>query len=696
MDEGATVAVKVKLSKAPGSEAVIPISRTNRAGASDDDYSGVPDSLTFAATDTEKTITFAATDDSVDDDDEKVELSFGSLPGGITATTGEAAEAVVTITDDDDATAKAIVLSPASITVEEENATGTPYTVKLASQPSGDVTVTIGGLSGTDLILSGTTLNADREHTLSFTTTNWNTAQTVTVKSNHDADPFEDNATLLHQASDGGYDSASKALAVTVTDDDTAAVVLTPASITVAEGDATGVEYTVRLSHAPSGTVKVTVSGHTGTALSVSGTTVNASDELTFTVSDWNTAQTVTVTADQDDNAAGESLTLTHTPSGGGYSTAADLTVTVTDDDTAGIVLSETALSVTEGDDAGVSYTVTLATQPSDTVTVTVGGHAGTALSVTGTTLNASDELTFTVSDWNTAQTVKVKAGEDGNDDDESETLTHSASGADYANVTKDLPVTVEDDAPDTVTVTFGAASYTVAEGSSRTVTVSLDADPERTVVIPIEAANEGGASDSDYSGVPESVTFEAGDTSQTFDISATEDNLAEAWREGEALLRDARPQPTRRRALPARPPSPSTTGRRARAGDYLPTPPTVHFESAAYSVTEGASVAVKVKLSKAPGGEAVIPISRSNRAGATDADYSGVPDTLTFGATDTEKTITFAATDDMVDDDGEKVELSFGTLPGGITATSGEASEAVVTITDDDTPPPIVLSPAS
>ena len=102
--------------------------------------------------------------------------------------------------------------------------------------------MTIGGLSGTDLILSGTTLNADREHTLSFTTTNWNTAQTVTVKSNHDADPFEDNATLLHQASDGGYDSASKALAVTVTDDDTAAVVLTPASITVAEGDATGVE----------------------------------------------------------------------------------------------------------------------------------------------------------------------------------------------------------------------------------------------------------------------------------------------------------------------------------------------------------------------------------------------------------------------------------------------------------------------
>ena len=693
VNEGSSVAVKVKLSKAPGGEAVIPISRSNRAGATDADYSGAPDTLTFGATDTEKTITFAATDDTVDDDGEKVELAFGSLPGGITATTGEAAEAVVTITDDDDATARAIVLSPTSLTVIEEDETGAGYTVKLASQPSGAVTVTIGGLSGTDLILSGTTLNADREHTLSFTTTNWNTAQTVTVKSNHDADPFEDNATLLHQASDGGYDSASKALAVTVTDDDTAAVVLTPASITVAEGDATGVEYTVRLSHAPSGTVKVTVSGHTGTALSVSGTTLNASDELTFTVSDWNTAQTVTVTADQDDNAAGESLTLTHTPSGGGYSTAADLTVTVTDDDTAGIVLSKTALSVTEGDDAGVSYTVTLATQPSDTVTVTVGGHAGTALSVTGTTVNASDELTFTVSDWNTAQTVKVKAGEDGNDDDESETLTHSASGADYSNVTKDLPVTVEDDAPDTVTVTFGAASYTVTEGSSQTITVSLDEDPERTLTIPIEVANEGGASDSDYTGVPESVTFDAGDTSKSFDISATEDNLAES---GEKVKLSFGTLPS---DATAGTPSEATVSVHDRTqGQGLPTPPTVHFESATYSVTEGASVAVKVKLSKAPGGEAVIPISRSNRAGATDADYSGAPDTLTFGATDTEKTITFAATDDTVDDDGEKVELAFGSLPGGITATTGEAAEAVVTITDNDdaTARAIVLSPTS
>ena len=565
--EGASVSVKVILSKAPGSQVVIPISSANRAGASDADYT-VPDSVTFAATDTEKTVTFAATDDSVDDDGEKVGLSFGTLPGGIAATSGEAGQATVSITDNDNAAARAIVLSPGSITLDEESATGTSYTVSLASQPTGAVTVTLSGLSGTDLILDGTTLNADREHTLSFTASNWDTAQTVTVTSNHDADPFDDNSFLLHRATGGGYDSASRSLPVTVNDNDTAAVVLAPASITVGEGSATGVTYTVKLSHAPAGDV-----------------------------------------------------------------------------------------------------------------TVTIGGHSGTDLSISGTALTGN-QLSFTALNWSAAQTVKVKAGEDHNAADESETLTHTASGGDYAGVTKNLPVTVEDDAPATVAVSFSAASYTVTEGSSRTVTVTLDDDPERRVIIPIEADNEGGATGSDYSGVPQSVTFNSGDTSKTFDISATEDNLAES---GERVKLSFGTLPT---DATAGTPSETTVSIADRIqGQDLPIPPTVHFESAAYSVDEGQSVSVKVKLSKASGSEAVIPISRANRAGATDPDYSGVPDTLTFGAADTEKTITFAATDDTVNDDGEKVELSFGSLPGGITATSGEAPEAVVAIADNDKP---------
>ena len=60
------------------------------------------------------------------------------------------------------------------------------------------------------------------------------------------------------------------------------------------------------------------------------------------------------------------------------------------------------------------------------------------------------------------------------------------------------------------------------------------------------------------------------------------------------------------------------------------------------------------------------------------------MPENVTFGATDTAMTFTLAATQDLVDDDGESVALSFGTLPDGVTA--GSPSEATVTITDDDT----------
>ena len=372
-----------------------------------------------------------------------------------------------------------------------------------------------------------------------------------------------------------------------------------------------------------------------------------------------------------------ESLTLTHTPSGGGYSTAADLPVTVTDDDTAAIVLSESALTLTEGDDTGDSYTVKLAAQPSGAVTVTIGGHSGTALSVSGTALSATNTLTFTASNWDMAQTVKVKAGEDANAAAESETLTHTASGADYAGVTKNLPVTVEDDAPDTVTVTFGAASYTVAEGSSRTVTVSLDADPERTVVIPIEKTNQGGASDSDYTGVPQSVTFDSGDTSKSFTFTAAHDTVDD---DGESVKLSFGA------SLPAGVSAGTTDEATVSITDDDDPQVTVAFGQSTYSAAEGSTVTVKVTLSADPERTVVIPIEKTNQGGATTADYSGVPTSLTFSSGDTEKTFVFTAAHDTVDDDGESVKLSFGaSLPAGVSA--GTPATSTVTITDDDVP---------
>ena len=89
--------------------------------------------------------------------------------------------------------------------------------------------------------------------------------------------------------------------------------------------------------------------------MSLSGDSLT-NNRLIFTITNWNTAQTITVTPVKDDNGVGETITLTHTLSSGDYpGIAADsVTVNLTDSDTRNVVLSKQSLTVTEGDAIGV------------------------------------------------------------------------------------------------------------------------------------------------------------------------------------------------------------------------------------------------------------------------------------------------------------------------------------------------------
>ena len=79
-----------------------------------------------------------------------------------------------------------------------------------------------------------------------------------------------------------------------------------------------------------------------------------------------------------------------------------------------------------------------------------------------------------------------------------------------------------DDDGTKPVTVSFGAATYTAREGGSgASVSVELDATPGRSVTVPLTTTHRGGATGGDYSGVPESVTFGANETSKTFTVMA-------------------------------------------------------------------------------------------------------------------------------------------------------------------------------
>ena len=112
------------------------------------------------------------------------------------------------------------------------------------------------------------------------------------------------------------------------------------------------------------------------------------------------------------------------------------------------------------------------------------------------------------------------------------------------------------------VAVSFEHSSYSVTEGETETVKVTLSAEPERTVDITLVPTNQG-ASDDDYSLSATSVTFGPTETSKTFTFTATQDSVGRRRGERESGLRD----PARRSVCRPSPQDHRLHQRRRRAG---------------------------------------------------------------------------------------------------------------------------------
>ena len=401
---------------------------------------------------------------------------------------------------------------------------------------------------------------------------------------------------------------------------------------TVPEGDT--VEVTVSLSADPERTVTIPLAateqgGATSADYSVpTGVTFNAGD----------TEQTITFSATQDEvDDDDESVLLafgTSLPSGVSAGTPATATVSITDDDGAGVSVSKASLTIAEG--SSDTYTIVLDSQPTADVTVTINDPPGN----TDVTAEPAS-LTFSSTDWNSPMTVTVSAGRDDDAEDETATVTHTVTSADssYSVASANrVVVSITDDDDPQVTVMFGAADHTVPEGDTVEVTVSLSADPERTVTIPLAATEQGGATSADYS-VPTGVTFNAGDTEQTITFSATQDTVDDD--DESVLLAFGTSLPS---GVSAGTPATATVSITDDDGPQV----TVMFGAADHTVPEGDTVEVTVSLSADPERTVTIPLAATEQGGATSADYS-VPTGVTFNDGGHGETITFSATQDTV-----------------------------------------------
>lgn len=412
-----------------------------------------------------------------------------------------------------------IVVTPSSVSVAEGGATAT-YNVKLASPPTANVTVAIGGTAGQVTAAPSP---------LTFTSANYNVNQTVTVNAIDDAlaEGSPHTVSLTHTASstDPGYSGlAGPPVLVNITDNEVGVELLQSGGTTaVAEGGATDT-YTVKLLGQPTANVTFT-----GTA---SGGQVSLSPaNLTFTSSNWATAQTVTVTAVNDaiDEASPHTTSINYAVSSSDtrYNNfpVAPVGVSITDNDTAGITLVQSGGSTTvnEGVPAGDTYTIVLASQPAANVSVSMT-PASSQITVTPST------LTFTAANWNSAQTVTVRAVNDAIDEPTMTTsVSHTVSSTDplYSPITiPTVPVTVQDDDVSGVAISQSGGNTAVAEGGATdTITVALTSQPAANVTVTLTNA------DGQLTRSPATLTFTSSNwsTPQTVTIGAFDDSIVES-----------------------------------------------------------------------------------------------------------------------------------------------------------------------
>lgn len=300
-----------------------------------------------------------------------------------------------------------IVLSTTNISVNE-NSTAT-FTVKLDRKPTNNQIVRLSCKNG------NATLN---KSSLTFTPSNYNTTQTVTVTGVHD-NSLNDKTCVIELTSN---EVKTQLVNVTIKNIDYFGnIVLNKTSLSINEGNTT--TFTVKLDSRPSGNQIVNISCNN------SYTTINKTS-LTFTPSNYNTTQTITVSGVHNESDYVDRTTIITLSSLNVENKM--VTVTINNIDVSpevfgNIITSTNTLSVKENN--SVTFTVKLNQAPTNNQIIN--------LSVNNNNINLDKtSLMFAPSDYNVAQTVTVKGVRDSNSfDNKTSIITLSSNNVSNSTI---------------------------------------------------------------------------------------------------------------------------------------------------------------------------------------------------------------------------------------------------------------------
>ena len=545
--EGEKVQVTISLSNPSINDVTV---KWNTAADTRDDASPAAAGTDYTAVSPAQTVTIKAgatsavvevqtTEDTALEGDETFLVQ---LSGPTNAALPEAsATAVVTITDNDGATATVSVGDAAAVVEGDDPKTTVnlsfPVTLSAVSGQQVTVTYTLGGTATAD---DDYTDPATKSVTIAAGT---RTANILVPVKGDVVDELNETVTVtLSGATNATVSSVEGADEGegTITDDDAAE--LSVADGSVAEGGL--VSFTIGLDPVSDRTVTVkwsTANDAGGTHPATAGTDYTAvSPARTATIAAGASSVVVTVQTTQDslDEPDETFLVELSSPVNATLDSAADeATGTITDNDGATATVSVgDAAAVVEGDDpkttVNLSFPVTLSAVSGQQVTVTYT-LGGTATADDDYTDPATKSVTIAAGTRTANILVPVKGDVV---DELNETVTVTLSGATNATVSS---VEGADEGEGTITdddaAELSVADGSVAEGGLVSFTIGLDPVSDRTVTVKWSTANDAGGTHpatagTDYTAVSpaRTATIAAGASSVVVTVQTTQDSLDE------------------------------------------------------------------------------------------------------------------------------------------------------------------------
>ena len=400
----------VLLDRPSGAALTVPWYTADDTAVSPDDYIGGQGSVTFAPGETEKTISVRIVDDALREDpvDGRHE-QFLVLPsrgdGYRLKHGGEALSVVIEDNDGDGGGGSSVPGAPASLTATA----GDEEMALVWSAPADDGGAPVTGYEYR--FAAGTTVPEDTPWQSAGLNLEW----TVTDLTNGREYAFEVRAV---NAAGPGAEAGRAATPLGVPS--------LPESLTATAGDGKVVlEWSAPADDGGSPVTGYEYRFAAGTAVPEDTPWQSTGLNLEWTISDLTNGREYTFEVRAVNGSTpgeGPAAQVQATPSAAGGSR--------------GVTVSPTALTVTKG--TSRIYTAKLNTQPTGSVTVTPSS------SNTKVTFSPAS-LTFTTTNWNTAQTVTVTAAQDAADA-ASATISHAVAGGDYGSVpAASVAVTVKD-----------------------------------------------------------------------------------------------------------------------------------------------------------------------------------------------------------------------------------------------------------